>query len=746
MFQRNIPRLTCWFALMLVSFSVAACSDESTGETTPEQAGPPLLEPDIESTPVSASFSVTVDAANEALAEETLEPKAQPVSISGDSEVLSVAAFVKRLPARDGLLWVELYLENLGETGLREVHLEVTGLSGATDLYDFTNNPFAEPTSERKFVVGRISREGVGKIVLGIPDTGGLLDIELTVSGVSTKREATSSAPLAISPDGAEAWVAFADGDVVSVLDTATDARVSQIKVEGRPSSVAITPDGKFVLVAAASANTVTVIDRASRKVTQTLGEGDGIGREPKHIVLSPDGGRAFVSAYVGDSIASLVRNETRFWFEKSVFVGRRPAGMSVSPDSGTLYVSHFLPRGTVSKNEGWVTTLSTESLTVSKEVVIEDPFNSKQVKCLADVFGVSASRLVTEATPSELWGVFLNPSGTEAWIPGTRVAGATVVWERGPNSAPLAAAASIRTGELLAPFQMLLDTRVSAEAEIALLPGVLDPPDVNLDFVSCARLGHEVEQISRDLIPSSPGQQVNRAAAFPAGTTALSEAGVGRFVGFSRGGRRTFTVATISDEIAVTDGMTHHPVSQLHVPLSGSNPVGMALTPDGAKAYVLYANSTFASVLDLAAYAKEGALPGPSYVPYVFRDVPDFPSAPGALTGKRLVRTITDVPMRPPISEVGRSPLSTPTRWSPKCVAARCYLIQQTQTNIRPCPLPDSARARVATLTVGPMAPCGVPWRESGAPCLCEGVCSVAGGCMRWVPIPMPRSLPVSS
>ncbi|MEZ4298236.1 MAG: c-type cytochrome [Polyangiaceae bacterium] len=643
---------------LLAAAIVPACSDGG-GTNEAEQPGPPVTVPDIEPVAVSAGFSLVVDTGNPDLDGETLEPTAGPVTVSGGGESLGLSAFVKRLPARPEIVRVEVFIENLGEHALRDVNVEVGELPAGVELVNLTNDPFAEPTEGRSFSAGRAAKEGFAKVVFGVTDTGAEVEIPLSISATTTARAATSSAPIAVTPDGKEVWMAWPDGDLVAVVDTETDEREAVIEVEGRPSSVAVTPDGAFVLVAAAEASTVTVIDAATKEIVQTLGEEDGIGREPRHVVMSPDGGRAFVSAYVGESVASLVRNEKRFWFEKSTKVGRRPTGMSVSPDGGTLYVAHFLPRGTVTDNEAWMTVLATDPLAEVREVVFEDPFNTKQVKCLADVFGVSASRLTTEAVPTELWGVFLNPAGTEGWIPATRVAGATVVWERGPNSAELAATASIRTGELLAPFQLVIDTREAREAEVMQMPGVLDPPDVNLPYVKCARLGQEIELISRDLIPSEPGKQVNRAAAFPNGTTGLSETGIARFAAFSRGGRRMLTVSHMSDEIAVTDALTHHPTSQLHFQLSGSSPLGLALTPDGKKGYVVYESSTFASVLDLSSYSKTGALPGPSYVPYSLRDVADFPSAPGALTGKRLVRNIEGVAERPAIEEIGQIALA---------------------------------------------------------------------------------------
>jgi YVTN family beta-propeller protein len=654
MLSRSV-RLASTLALFLMGVAGSSCADETASE--PPDA-PLTVEPDIEATAVSARFTVTIDPASAALLGKTLEPVEGAASVTGATGSAALRAFVKRLPARPGILWVELFFENRTPAALRGATVTIVDEGGLSVLHDFTNDPFAEPTDERTLVLGGVAKEGMARLAIGVPDGGGPVKIDVKLDGRATKRASTASSPVAVTSDGAEAWMAWPDGDVVAVVDAASGKRIATVPVPGRPTSVGITPDGSYVLVASSSANTVSIIDRAKRAVVQTLGESDGIGREPRSLALSPDGSYAYVSAYVGDTITRLGRHGTRYRVEGTLAVGRRPTGIAIAPDGATLLVPHFLPRGTVTRNEAWVSVVATGSFTLAREVIIEDSFNAKQVECLANVFSVSASRLTTEASASELFGVFFNPGGTEAWIPAMRVAGAIPVWERGPKSQPLASLASIRVGELVAPFQLALDTRTPADAAVMALPGVLDPPDVNLKYVACARLGLEVELISRDLIPSAPGEQVNRAAAFPTATVGLSESGMAHVAAFTRGGRRMLTLAHASDEIVVTDALTHHPTSQRHFALSGSNPSGIALTPDGAKAYVVYDNASFASVIDLSAYAKPGALPGPSYVPYVYRDVPDFPSAPGALTGKRIVRTIAGVPDRPSIAELAQIPL----------------------------------------------------------------------------------------
>jgi YVTN family beta-propeller protein len=76
---------------------------------------------------------------------------------------------------------------------------------------------------------------------------------------------------VAITPDGAFAYVANAFGSTVSVIDTSTNTVVATVRVGPLPTGVAITPDGAFAYVANADGNTVSVIDTATNTVVDTV-------------------------------------------------------------------------------------------------------------------------------------------------------------------------------------------------------------------------------------------------------------------------------------------------------------------------------------------------------------------------------------------------------------------------------------------------------------------------------------------
>lgn len=631
-------------ALLSLLSTLPSCSGEAA-----DPIGPPTVEPDIAPEPVEATFTLTVDPRSPALTRATRDPSAEAVALQvPDGAAVTARAFGKRVPHRAGTIWLDLVVESRLPVSLRDVTLEV----GGARVFDLTGDPFSEVPTDR-LTVGGLGPEGVALVSIGVVDTGAPVTLELRLRAKKTKRAATSSAPLALTPDGAELWVAATDVGALSVVDTRTDALVASVPVCARPMGVAVTPDGASVLVACAGSNEVVVLDRAARRVVARIGEAEGIGREPRSIVLSPDGGRAFVSAYVGDVVTTLVRNGRRFRVERTTPVGRRPTGLGVTADGKAVLVAHFLPRGKITANEGWISVLAPDGAAPPRDIAIHDHFNVEDAKCIADVFGVSKERMTVEGVATQLWGVFMPPGGSRALVPGARAAGSAIAWERGPKVSPaLENFAAIKPAELLPPFVFVFDTRDGAAVDRAIAPGGVER-DTSPEYLRCARFQSELEWVTRDLVPSQPGKQANRFLAFPSGMSGLTEGGVVRHVAFTRGARRALFLAHTADEIMVGDAATLHPSTQKHFTLSGSNPKGIVLTADGRKAYVAYDSSPIVSVVDTSAYAVDGALPAPSYVPYAYEEVKDIPQVGVAFGAKILTRVVRDIPERPALTEV---------------------------------------------------------------------------------------------
>jgi DNA-binding beta-propeller fold protein YncE len=596
-------------------------------------------------TPVAASFTVTIDLTDAALAGTQREPQARPLTIARTSGSLRVTGGAKRFATHADRLFVELYAIDDGADGVAGATATIGALTGATALRDLTIDPLAAPTDARTIALGGIAPEGTARLRVGLDVPAGTktASFTLTIAGTITHRTAASRAP-------------FADADTVAILDAKTSARAAQIPLSGAPTGVAITPDGTLALVTCRACNLVAVIDVAQRQVVQLLGEGEGIGRDPRHVVVSPDGARAYVSAYVGDTVTALERVGDRFRVAKTIAVGRRPTGLSVTPDGKTVYVAHFLPRGPIRDNEAWVSVIDADALALAGEAVLRDDGDQTEAGCLAKTqafAGYSADLLTFEATPTQLAGVFLAPGGAEAWVPALRVAGFPI-FEGDPSALGfMFLSRGANSPAMLFP----LDTRAPRAPGFRKVPAIVDITDRTDDFLACVPATDDSEGV-RVRAGTTPDETVYPGVTIPSQATMLDELGAVRFVGYSRGGRRALALSYLADELAVLDGTTHSPVARHHLVLSGSNPTGLAVSPDGARAYVAYEDSPFVSVLDLAALAKDGALPEPTVVPY--RLDPGAAAGQGAaiITFLQLTRTITNVPDVPAITEVAQIPL----------------------------------------------------------------------------------------
>lgn len=647
---RQVPLVALGLALALGCGKKASMGDPDLGPDG-DMASPG----DPPAVPVDATFTLKVNPADEALTKRTQQqPIASPATVSGQSDALGLTVHVHREAQRPTRLWLEIYVENRKATPLRDLRLRLKDLKGADAVVDVNEDPFATaPLGDGQVLVGGVGPEGIGHVSLALTPSAGATEVSASVvlSATVGKGVAQTSAPLALTGDGQELWTAVPDADQVVVVDARSDQRVAQVAVPGGPTSVAVTPDGAQVLVASARGNTVTVIDRAARKISQTLGEADGIGRDPRHLALSPDGKRAYISAYVGDAVTVLEQGGGR-WQRKAVIpVGRRPVGLAVTPDGGTVLVSHFMPRGKITENYGLVSVLRTDTLTLAREAILDDDGNVKPAECYATQFNLPKERAVdlsAEAVPTQLAGVFLTPGGAEGWVAGGKAAGVIPVWEGDVAKVGLGPITAL----FMPGFLFVLDTRAAQQAGPKAHPGVIDYPDAPEATLKCLRPSLAMEAVVRR--PSGMGAYTSAGAAFGAGVTPLSETSPARFVAFSRGGRRALALSYASDELMVQDAITHHPVTQRHLLLAGSNPTGLVLSPDGKKGYVAYENSLFVSVLDLSTYA-DTALPGPSYVPYELKIIAGPPAS--LFSRAQVVRYYDDntVPDRPAVREVGK-------------------------------------------------------------------------------------------
>jgi YVTN family beta-propeller protein len=89
---------------------------------------------------------------------------------------------------------------------------------------------------------------------------------------------------VAVTPDGATAYVANHGGNTVSVIDTATNTVTTTITVGSFPHQVAVTPDGTTAYTGNDGSGSVSVIDTTTNTVTTTITVGTG----PTGVAVTP--------------------------------------------------------------------------------------------------------------------------------------------------------------------------------------------------------------------------------------------------------------------------------------------------------------------------------------------------------------------------------------------------------------------------------------------------------------------------
>ncbi|MDZ4860757.1 MAG: alkaline phosphatase family protein [Candidatus Hydrogenedentes bacterium] len=163
-------------------------------------------------------------------------------------------------------------------------------------------------------------------------------------------REGEVTGPTAGSRVLVDPQTGIASSGTVSVIDRATRAVTAEIEVQLHPSEMALSPDGSRLYVANANSDTVSVIDTTSDTVIDTLGVKPmaelPFGCAPNALTVSADGNTLYVCNGGNNAIAVVDVNTKRV-------TGLIPTGWypgAILLNENTLYVANT--KGVGSRNE----------------------------------------------------------------------------------------------------------------------------------------------------------------------------------------------------------------------------------------------------------------------------------------------------------------------------------------------------------------------------------------------------------
>ncbi len=200
-----------------------------------------------------------------------------------------------------------------------------------------------------------------------------------------------SSGSLAISRDDALLFVADADHDRLTVINTATKQVVGHTPVGTRPERVLVAPDGA-----------VYVSNRGSRSVSRLSADGmhveatSTVGAEPVGLSLTPDGKRLLVANSMSGSLSVL--DAQTLEPQAQLQVGGQPWAVTVLGDGHRAYVTDF------ASGEVKLADLDTGGVTQSVELT-----QATSAECPN---GVAPAR-----QPAQAADVILSPEGDRAYV-----------------------------------------------------------------------------------------------------------------------------------------------------------------------------------------------------------------------------------------------------------------------------------------------------------------------------------------
>ncbi len=153
-----------------------------------------------------------------------------------------------------------------------------------------------------------VSRDGATLLVpLNLADAAAVVDTKSR----AVRYVDTGSYPYgaAILPDGKTGLVSNEGAGTVSVVDLAAARKVKDITVGphlSHPEAIAITSDGAQAFVPLANSDQVVVLDTAKREVSRTLSveRPEGLGTSPVDVAVTPDDRRLLVAQSGADALA----------------------------------------------------------------------------------------------------------------------------------------------------------------------------------------------------------------------------------------------------------------------------------------------------------------------------------------------------------------------------------------------------------------------------------------------------------
>ncbi|MGL4400168.1 MAG: putative Ig domain-containing protein [Luteolibacter sp.] len=232
------------------------------------------------------------------------------------------------------------------------------------------------------------------------------------ISAPPTSRMAAASTPITVerrSTGNHRVWVVNPDANTVAVLDAVTRAKLAEIPVAASPRTVAVAPDGR-IWVAGAKGAAVSIIHPATLAVVQTLPMPRG--SRPFGIAFDPAGTAAWLTLEATGRLRKLHPGTGALLAETPV--GSDPRHLSVSHDGARVFVSRFITPLMPGEQTATIDTTGRGG-----EIVVINGITSTIDRTIVLRHSEAPdTSLSSRGIPNYLGAPVITPDGLSAWIP----------------------------------------------------------------------------------------------------------------------------------------------------------------------------------------------------------------------------------------------------------------------------------------------------------------------------------------
>jgi YVTN family beta-propeller protein len=300
-----------------------------------------------------------------------------------------------------------------------ELTAEVTGGTDLQFSWDFDDGSAPTPYSPSPTVSHVFTRAGIHYVTVTAIDAGGLpqtTTVVVTVHLPLTANRPASSSSIALerlAQGGERLWVVNSDNDSVSVFDTELNSRLDEVAVGIAPRTLAVVP-GSGIWVANKGSANITVIDAATRGIARTISLPNA--SQPYGIVASPTGDAVYV---VLEALGRLLKLDPADGStQSSVSVGPNPRHVSVSADGSRAFVSRFITRPLPGESTAVVET-EIGGEPVGGEIVVVDTASMATAGNMTLRHSDKPDfEIQGRGIPNYLGALSISPDGRSAWVP----------------------------------------------------------------------------------------------------------------------------------------------------------------------------------------------------------------------------------------------------------------------------------------------------------------------------------------